>query len=374
MGYFAVLKPSDANANATFTITRCHINVWVLRSFVPGRRLLYFDLGLAISATGSQPIEAVELLLPFKVEDGYKWDQFKGCLDLHDTLLHPETAELIFGEPVTVSGTSPDHSLKLKSGDEFHLRHVDTANMTAIEQPDKLHRSSHYRVPLASPLAPGSEVYVRFRLRVFANRPLLTPRSPFGGVILDFRIADVRESRDRAREVTVRPRIVPIKVVNFFAMLPDQYQLLTASPQPRNMRILETRAWSTYLQRVAYMHPANVQLVYYWRSDPDVSSDNPFRVFATYDRHLNKAKIVFWSVIGVLLAAALVRSGWIPLVTADHVRTAAKFMVSFAGLASLAGVIAVGRWLLGVAMNRFEKPRMWVRWSERMLLGRRPGP
>ncbi|MBY6313518.1 MULTISPECIES: hypothetical protein [Nocardiaceae] len=361
-------------SNANFAITQCHINIWVLRSFLPGRRLLYFDLGLEISANGSQSVDAVDLLLPFKVEDGYRGDHFQGCMDLHDTLLHPETAELIFGEPVNISGTNPDHTLRLTSGAEFQLRHVDTANVTAINQSDQLHRSSHYRVPLASPVLPGSKVYVRFRLRVFANRPLLTPRSPFGGVILDFRIADVRESRNRAREVTLRSQIVPIEKVNFFAMLPDQYQLLTASPETRNMRILETRAWSNYLQRVAYMHPANVQLVYYWRSEPNISPDNPFRVFATYDRHLNKAKIMFWSIIALLLAAALARSGWISVVTAEHVRSIGKFAVSFFGLATVAGIIAGIRWLIGVAMNRLEKPRMRVRWLERLLLGRRPGP
>ncbi|OZC64647.1 hypothetical protein CH306_18445 [Rhodococcus sp. 15-725-2-2b] len=370
MGYFAVLD----SPNAKFTITQCHINIWVLRSLLPGRRLLYFDLGLEISADGSQPVDAVELLLPFKVENGYRGDQFQGCLDLHDTLLHPETAELIFGEPVNISGTSPNHTLRLTSGAEFDLRHVDTANVTAINEPDELHRSSHYRVPLSSPVSPGSKVYVRFRLRVFANRPLLTPRSPFGGVILDFRIADVRESRDRAREVTLRSRIVQINKVNFFAMLPDQYQLLTASPGTHNMRILETRAWSSYLHRVAYMHPANVQLVYYWRSSSGVSPDNPFRVFATYDRHLNKAKIIFWTIIGVLLAAALARSGWVSTITTDNVRSVANFMISVFGLATIAGIIAAVRWLVGVAMNRLEKPRMWVRWLERLVLGRRAGP
>jgi hypothetical protein len=211
---------------------------------------------------------------------------------------------------------------------------------------------------------------------VFANRPLLTPRSVFGGVILDFRIADVRESRNRTKEASLRPRMVPIKTVNFFAMLPDQYQLLTAGSQPRNMRILETRAWSTYLKRVAYMHPSNTQLVYYWRSDPasEVSSDNPFRVFATYNRHLNKARIAFWSVVGLLLIAGMMRSGWIPGISADTVRSAVKPLLTFSGLLTLAGIITAARVLFGFAMNRFAKLRLAARWVERLLLGLRLGP
>jgi hypothetical protein len=374
VGYFAVLKPADADEAAGFSITRCHINLWVLRSFIPGRRLLYFDLGLQISATGTQPVKAVELLLPFKVEDGFNGDQFRRCMDLYDTLFHPETAELVFGEPVTISGTAPNQILALASGAEFHPRHIDTAKVAAT--PDEPPRSSCYLVPLASPLAGGSTAYVRFRFRVFANRPLLTPRSVFGGVILDFRIADVRESRNRTKEASLRPRMVPINAVNFFAMLPDQYQLLTASSQPRNMRILETRAWSEYLKRVAYMHPSNTQLVYYWRSEADVevSSDNPFRVFATYDRHLNKAKIAFWSVVGLLLVAAVVRSGWIPGITEDAIRSAVRPLLTFFGLLTMAGVITAARVLFGFAMNRFAKVRLAARWVERLLLGRRLGP
>lgn len=374
MGYFAVLKPADVNENVEFSVTRCHINVWVLRSFLPGRRLLYFDLGLEISARGPRPVQAVEVLLPFKVEEGYGGDKFKRCMDLYDTLFQEETAELIFGEPVTFAGQANNRTLTLDSGDELHPRHIDTARVTAAS--DQPPRSSCYQIPLETPLAAGSTAYLRFRFRVFANRPLLTPKSPFGGVILDFRIADVRESRNRSKEASIRQRIVPIDKVNFFAMLPDQYQLLTASSATRNMRILETRAWGAYLNRVAYMHPANTQLVYYWRSDNKsaVSSDNPFRVFASYDRHLNKAKIAFWCTVALLLTAGLVRSGWIPGVTTDTVKSSLGHLLTFLGLISAAGIIAFARWLFKFAMDRFAKLRLRARWVERLLLGLRLGP
>lgn len=374
MGYFAVLKPADADENVEFSVTRCHINVWVLRSFMPGRRLLYFDLGLEISARGTRPVPAVEVLLPFKVEEGYGGDKFKRCMDLYDTLFQEETAELIFGEPVTFAGQANSRTLTLDSGDELHPRHIDTARVTAAS--DQPPRSSCYQIPLEAPLAAGSTAYLRFRFRVFANRPLLTPKSPFGGVILDFRIADVRESRNRSKEASIRQRIVPIDKVNFFAMLPDQYQLLTASSATRNMRILETRAWGAYLNRVAYMHPSNAQLVYYWRSDNNsaVTSDNPFRVFASYDRHLNKAKIAFWCTVALLLTAGLVRSGWIPGITTDTIKSSLGHLLTFLGLLSAAGIIAAARWLFKFAMDRFAKLRLRARWVERLLLGLRLGP
>lgn len=370
MGYFGVLSPSGADKDATFDVTRCHINVWVLRSFFPGRRLLYFDLGLEISPTGAKPVEAIEVLLPFMVEEGFKGDQFKRCMDLYDTLFHEETAELIFGEPVTMSGQPPDRKLTLKSGSNLHPRHIDTAKVAA--SPNQPPQSSCYVLPLVVPATTGTPAYVRMRFRVFANRPLLTAKSPFGGVILDFRIADVRESRSRSSEVDIRRRLVPIERVDFFAMLPVQYQLVTDSPQLRYMRVLETRAWGYYLNRVAYMHPT-AQLVYYWRGT-NASSDNPFRVFASYDRHLNKARVVLWTTVATLLVAGLLRSDWISGLDITGIRTFLWHHLHFLGLASLAGIMAAGQWFINFATNRFAKPRMVARWLERLILGRRLGP
>lgn len=373
MGYFAVLTPVDADPEVAFSITRCHINLWVLRSFIPGRRLLYFDLGLEISVAGAAPVDAVEVLLPFKVEEGYKGDQFTRCMDLYDTLFHEETAELVFGEPVTIGGTSQDKKLTLESGDELRPRRIDRAKVASA--PDEPHRLSSYLVPLAAPVESGEKAYVRLRFRVFANRPVLTSKSPFGGVILDFRIADVRESRNRSKEASIRRRVVPIEKVNFFAMLPAQYQLLPAGSTPRNMRILETRAWTTYLQRIAYMHPSNALLVYYWRSEgAAVFSDNPFRVFANYDRHLNKAKIAFWSTVVLLLIAGLIRSGWVPGVTVETAKTFVGHLLSFLGLVTAAGIIAGSSAFFRFAMNRFAKVRLIARWLERLVLGQRLGP
>lgn len=373
MGYFAVLTPADAESDVAFSITRCHINLWVLRSFIPGRRLLYFDLGLEISVTGSKAVEAVEVLLPFKVEEGYKGDQFTRCMDLYDTLFHEETAELIFGEPVSIGGSSQDKKLTLESGDELSPRRIDRGKVASA--PDQPPRLSSYLIPMATPIESGEKAYVRFRFRVFANRPVLTSKSPFGGVILDFRIADVRESRNRGKEASIRRRVVPIEKVNFFAMLPAQYQLLPAGSTPRNMRILETRAWTTYLKRMAYMHPSNALLVYYWRSEgAKVSSDNPFRVFANFDRHLNKAKIVFWATLSVLLVAGLVRSGWLPGITVESVKSFFGHLLTFFGLVTAAGIIAGSRVFFRFAMNRFERVRLIARWVERLMLGQRLGP
>ena len=377
MGYFAVLRPDDAAAELDFEVTRCHINLWVLPSFIPGRRLMYFDLGMEVTATGAAPVDAVEVLLPFTVETGYRMDQFRGCADLYDRLFDDETAELIFGEPVNLSGPATERTLTVEAGQyTYRPRRIDTANVEAAN--DQPPRSSCYRVPLQSSVAPGTSAYIRLRFRVFGNRPVLSAKSPFGGVILDFRIADVRESRTRSREVGIRKRIVPIASVNFFAMLPSQYQMITASPYQRYMRVLETRAWSKYLGGVAYRHPSNAQLVYYWRSEKrddgtylPVTADNPFRVFANYDRHLNKAKTLFWALMALLIIMMVARSHWIPALSWTNAKWVLSHAGSFLGLLTLTGIIAFGKGAYNLVMNRVAKPRLWFRWIERILLGLR---
>jgi hypothetical protein len=377
VGYFAVLKPVDATAGADFDVTRCHINVWVLPSFIPGRRLMYFDLGIELTAIGADPVNAVEVLLPFLVEPGYKMDQFRGCADLYDKLFDDETAELIFGEPVEVSGAAEERTLTVQAGEYIYRpRRIDTAHVEAAK--DQPPRSSCYRVPLQNSVAPNASAYVRLRFRVFGNRSLLSAKSPFGGVILDFRIADVRESRTRRQEVGIRKRIVPIMSVNFFAMLPSQYQMITASPSQRYMRVLETRAWSKYLAGVAYRHPSNAQVVYYWRSEKrndggpvPITPDNPFRVFANYDRHLNKARTLFWFLMALLAVMIVARSGWMPAISAANAKSLRTHAFGFSGLATAAGIITFGKLLHNAVINHFAKPRLAFRWIERLLLGLR---
>jgi acyl-CoA reductase-like NAD-dependent aldehyde dehydrogenase len=58
-------------------------------------------------------------------------------MDLYDGLSHDETAELIFGEPVTVSGPPQDRRLTLRSGDELHPPTQPTWRQRQMSHPDR---------------------------------------------------------------------------------------------------------------------------------------------------------------------------------------------------------------------------------------------
>ena len=96
MGYFGILSDADDNRPDIF---RTHLNLWSLPGLFPGRRLFYFDVGVEKCA-GEKPVERIQMLLPFRVEEG-KWpDGSRVVQDLYEHATHDDTSELIFGGPV----------------------------------------------------------------------------------------------------------------------------------------------------------------------------------------------------------------------------------------------------------------------------------
>jgi hypothetical protein len=108
MGYFGVLHTGDT---LRCEILLCHINLWCLPSLFPSRRLLYFDLGLQIRAGNTEPVKAVEVLLPFRVEHGSWPDGEQVAHDLYDYMSSEDVAELVFGGPVSQSQTERDQRI-----------------------------------------------------------------------------------------------------------------------------------------------------------------------------------------------------------------------------------------------------------------------
>lgn len=134
MGYFAVLRPQPAGDDSAEIpeIRRCHINLWSLSSLIPGRRLFYFDVGLELVATAG-PIDQVELLLPFRVEEG-PWKGRAGndktAQDLYDVISTGPAAELVFGGPVRIEQHGGGTSLRIGDyPDPLNLARVNSAGI-----------------------------------------------------------------------------------------------------------------------------------------------------------------------------------------------------------------------------------------------------
>lgn len=280
MGYFAVLWPESTRGRPADIpgIRRCHINLWSLSSLIPGRRLFYFDVGLELVA-GAGPITEVELLLPFRVEEG-PWKgrarNDKTAQDLYDMISTSPAAELVFGGPVRIE--QKDSGTSLRIGDYpalLQLARVNSAGVHQVDTGDQREDSSHYTVPLSTPIPPQQARYVRMRWRVFGSGPLWSWKRSRGGAMFDFRVYDVRESRFAESEKPLRERMIPIDEINVFLIAPAKYQVTTTSPQSKYLRLLEAGAWRQYLRGTAYLWLRGAMVVYYWRHKPDSATAQP---------------------------------------------------------------------------------------------------
>jgi hypothetical protein len=389
MGYFAVLRASDETQSR---VRRCHLNLWALPGLWPGRRLLYLDVGLDILAVGNTDVNRFDLLLPFGVETA-KWPEGDHVAqDLYDVLCTDDVAELVFGGPVRQLGESDQRVLRVSDyTDDLTLIRLNVDGVKPAQDYTARSDSSLYTVELQRPIPVGQSRYVRMRWRVLEPGQLWVKRRRTGGVRIDFRVCDVRESAFVDRERRLRPKICEIEKINFFLMAPPRLQPGAYSPQFTYLRVLEPGAWRTYLGGMSYFRKNSGFLVYYWKrtSSPDVQSkransalggrpitaENPFRVFL--DLH-QAPTLGRWQVlrvfIGVLLAIGAINIvDFLPPVDkfTPHLSSGALIAVlSFLGVSAFASALKKVR---GWFASRFIGPRRWARSFERFILDRLTG-
>lgn len=91
MAFFAVIGKLESS----FEVLQCHINLWCLGGLL-GHKNFVCDIGLRLRGNDAATLDKIQLALPFgTTEDAAE--------DLHDRLMHPQTAELVFGNPVTIA-------------------------------------------------------------------------------------------------------------------------------------------------------------------------------------------------------------------------------------------------------------------------------
>ena len=364
---------------------RLHANIWVFPGLFPGRYLLYFDVGVEIRMPPHRrfhrrddPIDSFWLLLPFRVEDGFRIDTFQKCEDMAQKMTNQETAELIFGGPVALnSGLGGLLEVEPSTADPMRIGHINTWKTKPVSDFIQHTDSSLYEIFPLKAVQPGESVYFRMRFRVFELPPIWTPKHYLGGAIVDFRMSDVRESRHVDHEAWLRGRIVKMHRTDVFLMAPEAYQLANRSPEPKYMRVLEPHAWRQYNDGADYRRTQSRYLVYSWRNglnsageaDP-VSQDRPFRVFADFNRSIFASP---W--LAILLAAVILAFGvsigefflWLwGLRQSHHVRW--DVILRFSGLATLTGILASTKRLASFFTGRAITLRSYLRVAERFLL------
>lgn len=373
MGYFAILKSSESSSD--FSLPRCHVNVWLLPSALPGRHLLYFDVGFEVQASQA-PVDGVEILLPFRLEEGYKRDHFQNCQDLFNEVIHDRSSELIFGGTVkSLGGSSTSgHKLDIGGGEELTAARIDTGSSGPVSSAEfsASSDSSLFRIKFVSQVPHGESRYFRIRFRVFGSRPLWKSKGYLSGAYLDFRISDVRESKHVDHEVALRDRIIPIGRVYFFLMAPEYYQLANCSPQIRYVRVLERHAWRDYLRAASHRRGSVGYLVYYWRSSATaIDSDNPFRTFSDFNRTATHSRwmSLLWFAVAIFIAIGAVRfsSDFFSDLTWDKIKDM-KGVLGFLGFLTVTGILSAFRGIRKTVANRALGPRRAFRRAERVAL------
>lgn len=382
MGYFAVLAPSpDQITNMNLRVKRLHINLWALRGLWFGRRLFHFDVGMELcldhseSSPGTQ-IQEVDLLLPFRVEEG-KWPNGAPIAqDLYDSVINDHSGPLIFGSPVKILEASNGKS-RIEFDDELlDVVRIKEQSVRAIENHKTRADSSLYRVPLEHPLKPGESTYLRMRWRVFGAAPIWKWVRPEAGARIDFRVCDTRQGPASQRDSEFLNRIVPILSANVFVMAPGSMSPTNVSPPPKHIRTLEPGAWTNYLKGAAsWEWMARDLLVYGWhrpeKQDRPITEDDPLRVFLAVNRSASRPGwlSIVHSAVGVAVAwVVLSGAGYLSHIPVNGIDGHA--ILAILGIGSLMALWTLVQRLRPFFSDRARKPRQSVRRIERFFLCR----
>lgn len=363
--------------------SRVHINLWCLPGLFPGKKLFFFDVGVEIKAKAT-PVRSIQLLLPFRVEEGEWPDRSSVAQDLFEHVASADTSELIFGGPVNHISDASGHILKIGDyPDELPVMRVNSSSIKRVEDYQTRADSSLYEIALDREIASGQSAYIRVRWRVFGASPLWRWKRSSGGARVDLRICDVRDSPFAKIDRHLRSRLLDIREANIFLMASPQLQLVARSPEFKYLRTLEPRAWTKYLHGAYHRGPVRGLLVYYWRYSSTtvpaatamparpINADEPFRVFLDFNRVTSNA---WWAQILRIIIAVMVSLLLIRLVqntaidqlrlTDIKVRTILQVLGVGTALSVLAAIEKVRLW----TADRFLGPRLWVRKIERRLL------
>jgi hypothetical protein len=267
MGFFSVLR--DADSSGDFEIDECHVNMWCLAGLF-GRRLFTWDVGLRIRAT-SAPVQKLRIDLPSGTDK-------EGFEDLFQLLRNQETAQLIFGKPVKISGNSIDWG----SG-PVALSPIDVLEAKQDEK-RSTGEFSIWSLKLSSPVQVGNDAYFRCRIQV-SNIGRCWTWKQYAlaryGFLLDLRFSDVREAWNVTDGETLQSYMLPMKKLNFFVVLPSVFTAVATSPPFHYARVLEGHAWQGYLKRKTRLIGKEKLTIYQWRNQKDLSvaPETPVRIY-----------------------------------------------------------------------------------------------
>jgi len=288
-----------------------------------------------------------------------------GLTDLISDLHTRDTAELIFGKPVEVTA----NSLDLGNG-AATLVEIDIGR-SKIEAEQSKSEFSVWTITFAKPLVAQNVSYVRFRLHATAIGRCWTWQRSWlerKRIILDFRVADIRELWYLDNKNSLRHSIHPIRCIRLFLIVPAKFRLAVASPNPYYSRVLEGYAWKSYLKRSPKLFGKEKLLIHQWRNDLEINISSPLRIFADLDdpRTLNFGPNV---ILGLLVLLSI---GFLIPATEKQVLQAATHWSNMgysALIAHFRTLMALGvLGAIGAIASTFERGKKALHWAQQFLV------
>ena len=303
MGFFAV---SNLGSETPFEIEACHISFWVLaKSWYQlfGYKFC-FDVGLRIRS--QEPLRRIRIVLPFDSDDAK-------VSDLSGVVLDPDFSPLIFGKPVVVENGYIKYDGPVGSGDRIgdRVMAVSSQNSTAETSSASKPGFSVWTIELVEPTQINELTYVRFRIpaknpwRVWASKGWGLAKR---GIVVDFRISDIRESLLLGHGKSEAAHLMPIKQLFLFLVVPSYFVPNHFSPNLHYSRLLEPEVWKNYLASSSSYTDITKFSIHQWRHTKDtaITLDNPYRAYMDLSREFGK-EVFFYYGTAIIFAPLLIR-------------------------------------------------------------------
>jgi hypothetical protein len=302
MGFFAV---SSLGSQIPFEIEACHISFWVLAK--PWYQLFgysfCFDVGLRIKS--QEPLRRIRIVLPFDSDNA-------NVFDLSGVVLDPDFSPLIFGKPVSVNNGYVTYDGPLNGRDKIKDRVIAVSAKNSTAEPNSAHSPgfSVWTIELEQPTQTNEFTYIRFRIpaknpwRIWASKGWGLAKR---GIVVDFRISDIRESLLLGHGRSEATHLVPIKQLFLFLVVPSYFVPNHFSPTLHYSRLLEPNVWKSYLANFSSHSEDTKFSIHQWRQtkDTEISVENPYRAYMDLSREFGK-EVFFYYGTAIVAAPLLI--------------------------------------------------------------------
>lgn len=275
MGFFAVLS-NGGDGLARPSVEKLDVNFWVLPGLF-ARTLFLCDIGILLRA-GTEDLTKFTLAVPFRTEDG-------DCRDLMPRMVNsPLDFRLIFRTPLQ----SSPQGTQFFTDDQTTVRvHSLDGNETKRDTTNSTDNLSIWNVAIEGKVQAGDVGYLRLRLEVRGTGRLWTWVSTVKGrarAVIDFRVNDLREAVAAPINITWDQRVLPVKKLNAFVMVPAIWELRRIAPDPEYNRLLEGLVWEHHLDRAINLVRQSKLVVHRWKAS-DITLSDPFWGLMTLRRY-----------------------------------------------------------------------------------------